>query len=62
MVVLRPCLLPVQASMVKRVGERGRAHSAVDPRSAPVVAVGLLIAVPWSMCAYHGAFLVVCLL
>ena len=49
--VCRPCLLPVQASRVKRVGERGRAHLAVGPRSALEVAVGLLVAVPWSMSA-----------
>ena len=45
-VVLVPCSLPVRVNRVKRVGLGGRAHLAVETRSAPVVVDGQVMAVP----------------
>ena len=41
---LLPCLLPVRANRVKRVGLGGRAYLAMEACSAPEDAVGRLVA------------------
>ena len=51
---LWPCLRPVRVNRVEGAGLGGRAHLAVEPRSAVAVGLGVLFLSRRTICARHG--------